>query len=227
MKRNKNALELSDSKKIEKILAKHYDATCDMCSKHLSPSVEQIKAHYVQEHAMNGYVKCCNGIKLQSNDEIKKHVILHLHPEIHKWVIEYCCFLWKQQKKKLLFGLTIRRCAFCDSQFVRGNVLKSYDLIEKHLEKHLICEQKKVHMCIICRTRFASIELLNVHQKYHHGIGKFIIRFRYLYACLFNSSLNNFQMNLIQTIQILLRKMEKIWLTSLPCDAIYAMMWNF
>lgn len=84
LKRNKGAFELPDSEKIEAILVKHYDAACDICSEHLPPSLKQIKSHYVQEHAMNGYLKCCDGIKLKSIDQIHEHVILHLHPEIHK-----------------------------------------------------------------------------------------------------------------------------------------------
>lgn len=55
-------------------------------------------------------------------------------------------------------------------------MLKSFDSIEKHIEKHLIYGQRlKAHVCVVCRARFASIKLLNVHQKYYHEIGKALL----------------------------------------------------
>ncbi|XP_055318195.1 transcription factor grauzone-like [Sitodiplosis mosellana] len=143
---NKDIIEFPNSNKIEEILSKYYDAACDICSEHLPASLEQIQAHHDQQHAMKYcYLKCCNGLKLETIEQVNEHVIFHLYPEYYK-------------------------CQFCGSRFVHGNVLKRYDLVRKHIVRHLTDAQKNAYICIICRARFASNELLNIHRKYNHGI---------------------------------------------------------
>lgn len=84
LKLNNGTPKVPDSNQIKEILAQHYDPSCDFCAENLPPSLEQIQAHYNQQHSMNGYLRCCNNVKLKTIEQIIEHAIFHLHPEYYK-----------------------------------------------------------------------------------------------------------------------------------------------
>lgn len=72
-----------DSRKIKEVLAEHYDKICDCCGECLPPLFEHIQAHYKQQHAMDGFVKCCKR-KLKTIDNVTEHVISHMYPDYYR-----------------------------------------------------------------------------------------------------------------------------------------------
>lgn len=54
-----------------------------------------------------------------------------------------------------------------------GKIGKDTDKFRRHISRHISELQELPHLCTVCHKGFKRAELLEVHQKYHHGIGKF------------------------------------------------------
>lgn len=65
---------------IEQNFNKYFDMSCDLCSDGTNfNSLAQIKYHYLNEHQINdGYIKCCESMKLKTQDQILDHVPYHI-----------------------------------------------------------------------------------------------------------------------------------------------------
>lgn len=125
-----------DAADIDRVIATHFDMSCDRCNYTLS-SLQEAQYHYINEHQVaDGYIKCC-GIRFKKNVNINGHILWHLKPDMFR-----CCSCSKELNTLIALRAHLRvhearqepkryKCSECDQAFYGKH----------HLNRHL----KTVH----------------------------------------------------------------------------------
>ncbi|XP_031623262.1 zinc finger protein 62-like [Contarinia nasturtii] len=175
------------SDEINPVLLKHYNSSCDLCTKSIPLSLDASNAHYQEEHQTDGYIICCN-FKFSSSIAINEHALFHLYPEVFRCgfcnkVIDKARSMRKHISRHLgnMSAADIHKCQTCYAIFTSKNLLNVHSTYFHGMEgnsnasNHTLADFFTMRCDLCDDAKFISYQDARLHYSMFHGITGYLI----------------------------------------------------